>query len=115
MIVKRIIYFDHPTVLICDGRCSKAWGINERPKIMLSNDEDDYEFLSDDELGEAPREVDTWEGGDTKPQRREERMNKWCARACERSTIVKDNEDFKILDFNTRVRNIPLERDEMKK
>ena len=106
MITKQITFFGKETKLVCDAKCNKAWGINRRPKIQLSDDIDDYEWLSDRELEDAPLEVDTSEGGDTKPKTKEERLNKWCARECERSKIVKNNEDFELLDFNTRVKNI---------
>ena len=85
MILKQIIYFGHPRTLICDAKCEKAWGINGRPRHQLSKDEDDYELLADHELGEAPADPGTYEGGHAKPQQRGERMNKWCCRECERS------------------------------
>jgi hypothetical protein len=96
-------------VLTCDGRCDKAWGINGRPKLFFQEEEgrprrleageeprdwDDYVYVRDSELGKAPGPGETVglsEGGHMKPSdepleaRDGERMNKWCARECERS------------------------------
>lgn len=83
--------------LACDGRCDKAWGINGRPSRKLSKHPDDYVFLGDDELGTAPppgKTVDVSDGGDMKPSAVAltsadgDRMNKWCDRSCERSTVL---------------------------
>lgn len=83
--------------LACDGRCDKAWGINGRPSRKLSKHPDDYVFLSDGELGTAPppgKTVDVSDGGDMKPSAVAltsadgDRMNKWCDRSCERSTVL---------------------------
>jgi hypothetical protein len=72
----------------CDAKCDKAWGINNRPRVQLSDDEDDYEFLADDELGAAPVDPGTYEGGHAKPDEVPEKHNKWCARECERSVLL---------------------------
>ncbi len=94
-------------VLSCDGRCDKAWGINGRPKLYFQEEEgqprrlkkreeprdpDDYVYVRDSELGKAPgpgATVGVAEGSDMKPSAEPlvdgERMNKWCARECERS------------------------------
>lgn len=106
MIAKSIVWFGNEMILICDGKCNKAWGINERPKNQLSNDIDDYEFLSDIELGDAPIDPLTYEGGQGKPGLKENRLNKWCARECERSNIVRENEDFDFVDYDKRIKNI---------
>jgi len=76
--------------LVCDGRCMKAWGINNRPKKQLSDHEDDYVFLADGVLGVAPADPGTAEGGDSKPTTIDERLNRWCARECERSVFIRD-------------------------
>ena len=108
MIAKPILYFRHELVLVCDARCDKAWGINHRPRVQLSaTDEDDYAFLSDGELGEAPADPGTAEGGHRKPRTPGERLNKWCCRECERSRRVKPGEDFELPDFTHRIYNIP--------
>lgn len=97
-------------MLACDGRCDKAWGINGRPKLYFPKegegqpralkkgkeprDVDDYVYVKDSELGTAPgpgATVGLSEGGHMKPsasplgEGEGERMNKWCARECERS------------------------------
>lgn len=101
-------------VLECDGRCDKAWGINGRPKLFYGEEEekkgdekprplkkgeeprdvDDYVYVRDSELGLAPGPGETVglsEGTHMKPSGTPlgegdgERMNKWCARECERS------------------------------
>jgi hypothetical protein len=91
MIHKLIQYIDQPLRLACDGQCSKAWGINLRPKNALSDDPDNYEFLADSELEIAPIDPGTYEGNDAKPCTDDQRLNKWCARECERSTMVPED------------------------
>jgi len=122
MIKKDIIYFGGECVLFCDGKCDKAWGINGREKVNLSNcpedsedyDEDNVEWLADDELGEAPKDPGTYEGGHAKPVCDEDKLNKWCCRECERSKMINKSEvtedtDFEFLlsDFSVRLKNIP--------
>lgn len=126
MIAKSIVYFGKPCILACDANCKKAWGINNRPLIYLEDptlkvygegftdrrypdDEslnpDDYVHLADGELGDAPDDPGTYEGGHAKPTSPEERLNKWCARECERQVIVDDNEDFELPDYSKRQYN----------
>lgn len=105
MIAKFIIYFDQPRILACDGKCTKAWGIGNRPEVQLSEDPEDTEYLSDGELGIAPDDPSTYEGGHAKPQNLDGRLNKWCCRECERSVMVRPGRDFVLPDFNQRVRN----------
>lgn len=107
MISKPIIYFGKELVLTCDNKCWKAWGINNRPQVQLSEDDDDFEWLADDELGEAPVSPGTREAQDTKPTRPPERLNKWCARECERSVKVEPGEEYELPSFVQRVRNKP--------
>lgn len=38
---KVIRYIETEVKVVCDGNCHKACGINNRPKISLSDDEDD--------------------------------------------------------------------------
>lgn len=89
---KVITWFGQRCTIVCDCECEHAWGINCRPKKMLSDDPDDYVYYSDEELEEqelvAPADPGTYEGGHGKPQAPEERFNKWCARQCERCTIL---------------------------
>lgn len=106
MIAKAIMYFGQPSVIACDARCSKAWGVNSRPKVQLSADEDDYEYLADDELGDAPDDPGTYEGGQAKPRHPAELLNKWCARECERCAgPAPQGELIQLKDFTVRVRN----------
>jgi len=102
---KVITYFGRKMLLICDGKCDKAWGVSTRPKIQLDdNDENDYCFLADDELGIAPEDPLTYEGLDMegKPIFDEEKMNRWCCRECERSSINDLLEEIEIKDFSKR-------------
>jgi len=108
MLEKEITYFRQKTKVICDGKCEKAWGINNRPQHQLDiNNEDDYVFLSDDELGIAPVDPGTYECDCAKPSFATERLNKWCCRECERSSVGKEGEELIAKDFSIRVYNIP--------
>lgn len=107
MIAKGIVFFDQPCVLACDAKCSKAWGINSRPSARLSDDPDDYAWLADGELGAAPEDPGTYEGGHAKPRTLTERLNKWCARECERSVLIGRDEDIELPSFAERRHNIP--------
>lgn len=106
MIQRDILSWGQPCTLACDAKCNKAWGINHRPSHQLSDDIDDYEWLSDDELGEAPADTGVYEGGHPKPRTPEERLNKWCMRECERSVVVDRGGVIALPDFSKRVRNI---------
>lgn len=86
-VLSRQVAFGLPILLACDGKCEKAWGNNGRPKRQLSDDSDDYEFVADSELGDAPADPGTYEGGDAKPIDRTH--NKWCFRECERSVSMR--------------------------
>ena len=103
MLQKEIKLFRDQCILACDGKCHKAWGINNRPKRQLSEDEDDYEYLSDNELGEAPENPGTYEGGQGKNPKS---LNKWCARECERSKIFDMDEQIALKNFENPVKNI---------
>jgi hypothetical protein len=111
MLKKEIIYFEQKALIACDGKCEKAWGTNNRPRIQLSEeDEDDWVWLADTELGLAPRDIGTYECEDGKPRNKTEKLNKWCCRECERCYMSRPNEfDQPIIlkDFNNRVYNIP--------
>jgi hypothetical protein len=93
-------------VLACDGNCTKAWGINGRAKVRLGSDEDDVAWLADDELGNAPADPGTYEGGHGKPDG-PRAMNKWCARECERSDLAGGLEKIKLPDWTRRILNQP--------
>lgn len=114
MIKKDIIFFGAPLVLFCDEKCNKAWGICCRPKNQLSEDDDDYEYLADGELEDAPEDPGSYEGGHGKPCCDEDKLNKWCCRECERSEMIEvskvnDDTDFEALltDYSKRLSNIP--------
>ena len=108
MLAKTVLYFGQPSCLCCDGICAKAWGINNRPREQLSDNEVDYAYLADSELGEAPADPGTYEGGFAKPVEPHERLNKWCARECERSdmhpinVLVTTTPDFSKRRYNMR-------------
>jgi hypothetical protein len=111
---KQITYFGQQTKVACDEKCNKAWGINNRPYKRLSDDEDDIVWLADGELGDAPENPGTYEGGHGKPNDKSQIPNKWCVRECERCTISdpgKFNEPLKLKDFNKRRYNIPREEE----
>ena len=108
MIQRNITYFGQQIIVACDEKCNKAWGINNRPKIQFDdNNEDDYAYLSDDELNEAPIDPGTYEGFEMsgKPEIKEERLNKWCIRECERS--YRGQLPIELKDFSKKIYNIP--------
>lgn len=106
-----IVFFGQPARVVCDRRCNKAWGINDRPRIEFDdNDPDDYAYLADDELGEAPDDPGTAEGGDDKPDSPDDFPNKWCVRACERCAMSEPGKHGDPLDppsFARRQYNMP--------
>lgn len=109
-IARRIIYFGQPGAVVCDARCDKAWGLHNRPSVWLSTDPDDYAFLADHELGEAPDDPGTYEGGHAKPTDPSERLNKWCIRECERSRISQTGRGDEMIEapsFSRRLYNQP--------
>ena len=99
-------YFGTPIALLCDGKCSKAWGANTRESVQLSDDPDDFAYLSDSELGRAPADPGTYEGGYGKPTNK--RHNKWCWRECEHSISCSSDlvNTTALPNFTQRVRNI---------
>jgi hypothetical protein len=106
VLAKSIQYCGQKAVFACDLVCSKAWGITSRPNLQLSEDEDDVEWLSDSELGDAPVDPGTYEGGHAKPRNTDEAPNKWCVRECERGSISLPGHDRVVTtDFSRRVRN----------
>jgi hypothetical protein len=115
-----IRYFGQPCILMCDGKCDKAWGSSQRKQAYnidgeyvitdgydLPDDcnEDDYCYLADGELGEAPDYPQTWEGGDGKPIEFQDRLNKWCCRECERSETFGYDEGIEVRDLSQRFYN----------
>lgn len=115
---KIITYFGQQAKVACDEKCEKAWGISERQTVSLSDDEDDFAWLSDNELSEAPEDPGTYEGGDGKPVDKIGIPNKWCVRECERCKMSKPgeyNQPLKLDDWSNRVYNIPGRELELKK
>lgn len=107
MHTKQITFFGQKVTMACDGLCRKAWGINQRPKVEFDeNEPDDIAWLADNELGEAPSDPGTYEGGHGKPDGPHD-MNKWCARECERSEIFKEGETVTVRNFTQRRYNQP--------
>lgn len=107
---KIIKYFGQNAKIVCDEKCNKAWGLNGRPSVQLSDDPDDYYFLSDNELGEAPIATGNTEGGQDKPRPNEKIPNNWCVRECERCSMSMPGESHLPLepkDFSKRFYNIP--------
>lgn len=103
---KQITYCGEQRIVACDEKCNKAWGVNSRPKEQLSDDPDDYEFLSDDELPEAPVDPRTYEGGHAKPVDKIGIPNKWCVRECERCVMVESRFKVELPNFSNRLKNI---------
>lgn len=107
---KLIQYFGQPAKVNCDRNCAKAWGINNRPKVQLSDDPDDYEFLADHELGDAPKDPGTYEGRDAKPLSPDVFPNRWCIRECERCAMSHPEQwdlPLELPSFAERRPNIP--------
>ncbi len=105
-----ITFFGERAKVACDRRCEKAWGTNTRPRVQLSDNEDDFAYLADDELGIAPADPGTYEGADAKPESPDEFPNRWCVRECERCSMSSPDEWLKPItlpDFSKRVFNIP--------
>ena len=112
MLEKRITFFGQAAKVACDGRCSKAWGINSRPSVQLSDDEDDFYWIPDGELPDAPADPGTTEGDHAKPLvvQSAADMNKWCVRECERCAMSDPgaaDAPLKLRDFSQRRYNKP--------
>ncbi|PLS18900.1 hypothetical protein CVD28_00425 [Bacillus sp. M6-12] len=112
MLTKEIRAFGRALTIGCDGKCEKAFGLNGRPSVQLSDDEDDICWLADDEVGIAPttgKTVITSEGGDMKPHPAfsGDKLNKWCYRECERCASAEIGEELKVKDFSVRRYNMP--------
>lgn len=112
MIKKEIRAFGRNLMIACDAKCEKAFGLNGRPSIQLSNDEDDICWLADDEVGVAPESGKTFiksEGFEMKPHPDfpEDRLNKWCFRECERCKSAEIGEKLEIPDWSVRRYNQP--------
>ena len=102
-----VLYFGKHIQVACDRNCGKAWGINNRPRVHLSDDPDDWAYLTDDELGEAPVDPGTYEGQHGKPLSPDDFPNKWCVRECERSEKGRPDDGIGLFDFSIRLYNMP--------
>lgn len=111
MYTQQIPWSGRAVTLACDGQCAKAWGINARPKVRFGNDPDDHALLADHELGFAPADPGTYEGGHAKPDGPAD-MNKWCARECERSKIFEAGQTVALPEFSKRLYNQPWKHPE---
>lgn len=111
-----IAYFSQPARVACDRQCHKAWGINNRPRILLDPDNpDDYVFLADGELAAAPADPGTYEGGQGKPSTPDAFPNKWCVRECERCALSAPGESalpLALPDYSRRLFNLLSRREE---
>lgn len=101
---------DGPRLAVCDHRCEKAWGVNgRRPSqnnAIRYDDDDDVVYLADQEVGEAPNDPGTYEGGQAKPHKPLSH-NKWCIRECERCSIIEPGEIIRVWDMSHRLYNQP--------
>ncbi len=108
--LKTQIVFDQTCLAVCDHKCEKAWGINGRSHFegvsIAYDDEDDNVYLADHEVGIAPNDLGTYEGGHGKPMH-PDKHNKWCVRECERCAIIDPNDEIRLPDFSKRRYNIP--------
>lgn len=98
-------YFGQPITLGCDMNCDKAWGGQNRPRVYLSMNEDDWAYLADHELDIAPMHPGTSEGDECKPRRPIWQHNKWCCRECERCEMVDRGKPIILHDFSKRLYN----------
>lgn len=112
LLVTDIIFFGRSVKLVCDGKCNKAWGIHNRPRIQYE-EEDDFAWKSDKEIPSwAPVDPKTYEGGHAKPT--DKKHNKWCTRECERSKIIDKEGEVYDKDFSKRRYNQPWKHEETK-
>lgn len=102
-----IPYTDNDTWISCDGKCDKAFGLAERPISENSLAEGDFEWLADDEVGDAPEVSCHTIDGENKPQLITELHNKWCIVHCERSILMTLGQEATLPNFDKRVPNIP--------
>jgi hypothetical protein len=123
---KIVLFCGRSAVLVCDGRCDKAWGINSRPRLYFQEsllvpralaagehprDPDDSVYVADALLGIAPEDPGTYEGGYGKPSAvpltDSLQMNKWCARECERCALREPGDERVSPNLERPKPNIP--------
>lgn len=110
MYKKQVQAYGEQRIIGCDGKCNKAWGVICRPIVDLDGKgEDNHYLLGDDDLGEAPEDPGTYEGGDGKPfdAQSGEDMNRWCFRQCERCEDCKVGEELQLKDWSKKRYNKP--------
>lgn len=111
ILTKAITFCGRQVTVACDGQCHKAWGINTRPHLQLTDHEDDYAFPADHELGFAPADPGTTEGDQGKPCSSVATdpaiINKWCVRECERMSMHDVGSPITLRTFDKRRYNIP--------
>jgi hypothetical protein len=104
-------------MLVCDGRCDKAWGMKYRPSVKRLKKPTKlyhYDWLSDNELGIAPEDcsITIFEIKDFhKPKNSGSEIihNDWCRRGgCERPSIVtlferSQGKKIRLPDFRRRI------------
>lgn len=102
LLAKRIRYCGFEAIVVCDGKCDKAWGMSKRPVLTAYPDGSPKDFAPDADLGTAPLLPGTSEGMDgpemsrkPQPEHPEHRLNKWCVRECERATMLPDKPGFR--------------------
>ena len=78
MLFRRILYYGKSRLLFCDARCDEAYG-----RHWPINKEKSWP---------APEDPGTYEGVDGKPRELGARLNRWCARECERSHFAEVGE-----------------------
>lgn len=104
-----IQHFRRRCLVVCDRNCEKAWGHNGgRPTLSFDDDNpDDFVYLADSEVGQAPDDPGTYEGwGEGKPNH-PERHSRWCVRECERSDLVRPGQLITCRDLSHRLFNQP--------
>ena len=87
-IQRSMMFLGEIHIVACDGRCDKAWGVDDRPTNRLGSDHNDFEWLADGELGQAPIDPGSLssDNGVRKPLlvRGPDDVNEWCVDRCER-------------------------------
>jgi hypothetical protein len=90
--VSKVTYGEEKFVVICDGKCEKAWGKDLRPTEQNDLHPDKQYWLNDNELKTAPSFTSSSEGYYNKPIALPETHNGWCANECERSKTLRIEE-----------------------
>lgn len=108
LLTTSILYFGKRCLAVCDQKCNKAWGLNGgRPEWRDSTEPDDVIWFADGEVGEAPADPGSYEGGEGKPFGPPLVHNKWCVRECERSTTVDIGRPIQCINWSQRIYNQP--------